>query len=541
MRIINSLFFFILTLVPIVAGAQEKVFFNRLGKVASSQNVAYYYRVHEGGQSYKSYFVGNDALYFEGQISFASESDERKNIYLGKCSWYYKNGKPEKIESYNSSGELDGLCTYFYEAGSVKAKKEYVDGNLKENKYKEYDEKGNGSIVFVEDFNNNNNTWDLFTSEVSASKIQDGKFILSSFEREGTSRFINVFVDAKELTYEMNFESEDLKKANIGLLYNFEDWNNYAYFYVSRESYSLGYVQNGVMNKIIEDSYTSDLRDEKPNTLSISHEGEYLYFNINGNIQYRDYFKSDLTGNKTGFVIGGKGTVKVDYLKVKGKGSGVSVAGSDDSFDIKQAGSGFFISKSGFIATNYHVVENTDRIQVEVKMNDVSKSYNAEVVLKDEDNDIAILRIVDEEFSYLQNFRFSLKKDGIEALGADVFTLGYPMAYAGMGKDVKYTNGTISSKTGYDGAINSYQVSVPVQPGNSGGPLFNYNGQLVGLINAKINEGENVSYAIKAQFLKNLIDLLGEDYVQPNAIGAGMSKEELVEYVKQFVVIVKCG
>jgi S1-C subfamily serine protease len=436
---------------------------------------------------------------------------------------------------------LDGLSTYFYESGSIKAKKEFSSGNLKENKYKEYDEKGNGLIVFLEDFNNNANTWDIYSSEKSASRIENGKFVLTSFQKEGTSRFISAYVDAKELTYEMNFESEDLRKANIGLIYNFQDWNNYAYFYVSGESYSLGYVKNGVANKTIEDSYTSDLRRDKSNTLSVAHEGEYLYFNINGNIQYRDYNISGLTGNKTGFVVGGKATVKVDYLKIKGRGSNISVPGSDEDFDIKQAGSGFFISRNGFIATNYHVIENTSRIQVEVKINDVSKSYNAEVVLKDEANDIAILRIVDEKFQPVSNFKFGLKKNGIESLGADVFTLGYPLAYAGMGKDVKYTNGTISSKTGYEGAINAYQVSVPVQPGNSGGPLMNYKGELVGIINAKINEGENVSYAIKAQFLKNLIDLLGEDYIPPTPIGSDISKEELVEYVKQFVVIVKCS
>lgn len=541
MRNFNNIFFLLLTLAPLFAGAQEKVFFNRLGKVASSQNVAFYYRVHKGGDNYKSFYVGNDALYFEGELSFASPTDESKNKYQGKCTWYYKSGTPQKIENFNASGELSGLSTYFYESGSVKAKKEFVSGKLKDNTYKEYDEKGIASTVFYEDFNDNQNTWDIYSSEKSSAKISNGSFVLSSFEKEGTSRYINVYMEANEVSHEMSFESEDLSKAKVGLLFSFEDWNNYGYFYVSEESYSVGFVKNGALDKVIEDSYTSDIKSNSSNILSVSHEGEHLYFNINGNVQYRDYYNADLTGNKTGFVIGGKGTIEVDYLKVKGKGTGKTSPNSITPFDIKQAGSGFFISGSGFIATNYHVVENTDRIQVEVKANGVSKSYNAELVLKDEANDLAILRIVDEKFTALNNFQFGLKRDGIESLGADVFTMGYPLAYAGMGKDVKYTNGTISSKTGYDGAINSYQVSVPVQPGNSGGPLFNYKGELVGIINAKINEGENVSYAIKAQFLKNLIDLLGEDYIAPSAIQKGKTKEELVDYIKQFVVIVKCG
>ena len=50
-----------------------------------------------------------------------------------------------------------------------------------------------------------------------------------------------------------------------------------------------------------------------------------------------------------------------------------------------------------------------------------------------------------------------------------------------MGKDIKFTDGKISSKTGYDGDIANYQTTTPIQPGNSGGPLFDYNGNLIGI------------------------------------------------------------
>jgi S1-C subfamily serine protease len=77
-----------------------------------------------------------------------------------------------------------------------------------------------------------------------------------------------------------------------------------------------------------------------------------------------------------------------------------------------------------------------------------------------------------------------------------------------MGDEVKLTNGIISSKSGFQGDVTSYQITAPVQPGNSGGPLFDDKGNIIGIINAKHVGAENASYAIKASYLMNLIDLM---------------------------------
>ena len=66
------------------------------------------------------------------------------------------------------------------------------------------------------------------------------------------------------------------------------------------------------------------------------------------------------------------------------------------------------------------------------------------------------------------------------------YLYGYPLTNF-MGKDIKFTDGKISSKTGYDGDIANYQTTTPIQPGNSGGPLFDYNGNLIGINEFKIN------------------------------------------------------
>jgi tetratricopeptide (TPR) repeat protein len=138
---------------------------------------------------------------------------------------------------------------------------------------------------------------------------------------------------------------------------------------------------------------------------------------------------------------------------------------------------------------------------------------SAEVVVSDEKNDLAIIKINDPNFTTLGTIPYTFRQ-GLADVGESVFVLGYPMT-SSMGEEIKLTNGIISSKTGFKGDISAYQVSVPVQPGNSGAPLFDKNGNILGVINAKHSLAENASYAIKVNYLKNLIELLPETINQP--------------------------
>ena len=109
-----------------------------------------------------------------------------------------------------------------------------------------------------------------------------------------------------------------------------------------------------------------------------------------------------------------------------------------------------------------------------------------------------------------------------------------------MGDEVKLTNGIISSKTGFQGDITTYQVSVPVQPGNSGGPLFDSNGNVIGIISSKHIGTENVSYSIKANYLLNLIQTMDKPLKIPNSNTLkGKSLPELVNELKAFVYIIE--
>jgi len=174
--------------------------------------------------------------------------------------------------------------------------------------------------------------------------------------------------------------------------------------------------------------------------------------------------------------------------------------------DFISSGTGFAISSDGLIVTNQHVIESANEIIVQSSTLGKSRQYNAKVVLVDEKNDLAILQIDDNNFSTLSKIPYVFKNATSE-MGTKVYTLGYPLIDT-MGESIKLTDGLISSKRGFQGDVSSYQISVPVQPGNSGGPLFDDKGNLIGIVSSKHRNAENASYAIKSNYLKNLIELL---------------------------------
>lgn len=163
------------------------------------------------------------------------------------------------------------------------------------------------------------------------------------------------------------------------------------------------------------------------------------------------------------------------------------------------SGSGIAIGPKLF-ATNNHVVDGATNLYIYFP--DTQKKYKAETVTVDSINDLAIVKVTDPDFSGFPSIKYGFKKD-VEDVGMSVFVLGYPMVDT-MGDEVKLTTGVVSSRSGFQGDKSQYQISAPVQPGNSGGPLFNDRGELIGIISAKHQGADNVSYGVKLSYLTDL-------------------------------------
>ena len=204
-------------------------------------------------------------------------------------------------------------------------------------------------------------------------------------------------------------------------------------------------------------------------------------------------------------------------------------------------GSGIIISKSGYIVTNHHVIENIDDIEVEFIIDGEVKKFNAEIVQSDKVNDLAIIKIFDMNFDGLDNLPYNFKTRSSD-VGTKVYAYGYPMALSVMGKEIKVTDGIISSKTGFDGNITTYQISAPIQAGNSGGPLFDDKGNFLGINSSGLKKdvADNVGYTIKSSYVLNLLDVLPKSIDLPSSTKLqSLPLTEQIKEISKYVVLVK--
>lgn len=210
---------------------------------------------------------------------------------------------------------------------------------------------------------------------------------------------------------------------------------------------------------------------------------------------------------------------------------------SEEGLTLTATGSGIMIA-DGIIATNYHVIENAKKIEIVLNENGIQTAYETRELCVDKTNDLALLSIKDKQYHGSNKPPFKILQNATD-VGTSVFTMGFPLSNI-LGQEMKVTDGIISSKSGYNGNIVTYQITAPIQPGNSGGALFDKKGNLVGITNAGVPGAENVSYAIKSSYLLNLIDSAPINIdVQ---IGQDTVEQELSNLVKEltpYVVYIK--
>ncbi len=227
---------------------------------------------------------------------------------------------------------------------------------------------------------------------------------------------------------------------------------------------------------------------------------------------------------------------KEEGSQVENTPAGKSSSWSDyDRFEVTAMGTGFALSSNGYIATCHHVVENARRVRIRGVGGDFSKTYRARVVLTDRENDLAVVKIEDTAFRTFGTLPYEVENT-VADVGEDVFALGYPLQ-SYMGDEIKLTNGIVSSSTGFQGDVTSYQLSVAVYPGNSGGPLFNSRGNVVGVVNARLLE--NATYAVKTTYLHSLVRSLSALRMTGSNRISALSLSEKVKKLRNFVYIVE--
>ena len=177
--------------------------------------------------------------------------------------------------------------------------------------------------------------------------------------------------------------------------------------------------------------------------------------------------------------------------------------------EASSTGTGFFISEDGYLLTNFHVVDDAMSIVIQCGGN----TYPARLVKVDPINDLALLKLAGK-------FRaIPLAPSRTAKMGDSVFTVGFPNPQL-QGVAPKLTDGKISSLSGMQDDSRHFQISVAVQPGNSGGALVNSVGNIVGIVTARLSDKaalessgalpQNVNYAVKSSFILAFLESVPE-------------------------------
>lgn len=204
----------------------------------------------------------------------------------------------------------------------------------------------------------------------------------------------------------------------------------------------------------------------------------------------------------------------------------------------KSTATAFAISKDGYILTCFHVTKSKNTFKLIISNDESTSFFTLTKIGEDPNNDLALLKISDPSFNGFQSIPFIIREKQSD-VGDEIFTLGFPLTTS-MGNEIKLTNGIISSRSGFQGDLTTYQISAAVQPGNSGGPVFDRDGGLVGVISAKHVGAENVSYAIKSNIINNLLESLN---IKPEQniknILKGKSLSEQVKALRNYVFLIE--
>jgi S1-C subfamily serine protease len=203
-------------------------------------------------------------------------------------------------------------------------------------------------------------------------------------------------------------------------------------------------------------------------------------------------------------------------------------------------GTGWPIAE-GLVVTNYHVIAGYQDI---VLVRTDKQQISASIYEVDKKNDIALLRVGDVD----QLPPALAVTENKTNLGAEVFTIGYPHTDI-MGSQPKLTSGIVNALSGFQDDKRTYQVSVAVQSGNSGGPLLNMNGEVVGIVTSKLSAmkvfrwtgdlPQNVNYAMKTRYLLDLLEQSGDMDLVLNEVPPGKAPLHAhAEKIKNSVMIV---
>jgi S1-C subfamily serine protease len=211
-----------------------------------------------------------------------------------------------------------------------------------------------------------------------------------------------------------------------------------------------------------------------------------------------------------------------------------------DEPTLASTGTGFFLSAKGQIITNAHVVDGCRFTRILYQ----NQGYDVSLLEVDQRNDLALL-----QSTITGNKAALLEIDRLPRLGEPIIVFGYPLSSV-LSSKPKITDGIISSTAGLGDDSRYFQISAPIQPGNSGGPLLDKFGRVIGITTAKLDDGwsikntgsiaQNVNFAIKAIVVRTFLDSNNVVINKPKQAPRQISLPDIAEAADLYTVQVGC-
>ncbi len=496
-------------------------------------------------------------LLWEGEFFIFNRDDFTKNKLQGYCVWYFKNNKISR-ESVFKNGMLDGKTVFYNEGGKIIYTGIYKNGKLENGKMTQIDDDGTSSKIYTQDFSGFYDSWDNEKNQDGQSEITNGILKLKSISSHGYFRKEYLPIESgNDFSIETSIEINNYSSTTI--YYGFKDFQNYYGVTITSDGYlKLQHVFEGI--NIDRSAGFKVNINHLWNVIKLLKMGEDVYVSLNGNI-VTSYKFTKLYGEYFGYFLPKKGQeIYIAYILTKEFSYRTSnnVTESQKKPEEKRTntnreqtgdyssednwlpnGTGFYIAKNGLIITNYHVIKNGSSVGITQFINGRKNILKVKVILTDAENDLALLQVEDVRFVSPGSLPYTLKPDVAE-VGESIFTMGYPLTDI-MGDEIKITDGIISARSGLFGNTRDYQISAPITFGNSGGPLLDKEGNILGMNSSGINRNlaENTGYSIKSTLIINFINSMNEPPIlEANNILKGKQLKEQVKILRSFVPMI---
>ena len=478
-------------------------------------------------------YSGQGALTQVNGNKYVGEYKDDKRYGQGTYTW--KDGRIWVGEWKNS--ELNGYAIKYYQSGDINQEGIFKDGKFL---YAQNSKHPPCPSDQTENYHDCYGTYVFANGDTYVGEYKDNKYYgQGTYTYANGDKYVGEYKKGKQSGQGTTFFTSGAKYIGE---YKDDKWYGQGTYYWADGRKDVGIFENDKLNGYAITYHADGSMKQQ----GIFKDDKFLYAqnspsNNNQNTCNEDPALCTIVQlcSKASHYYGGKKKWQTNYSSKKyiieaekngvscGVNSEIAQSKKDEIFPAA-SGSGFFITKDGHIITNEHVIEGCQT----VKVHQQGTSYASKILSSDKFNDLALIKI-----KYEPKVVFSLTTKP-PYLGQDIIAAGYPLV-SDLGNSLKVTSGIVSALSAIDDT-SKFQMDVPVQPGNSGGPIFDVNGNILGVVVARSTHKETqlVNFGIKAATVRNLLDSNNIKLLPPNI--EPINKREFSEAMTKGTVLLSC-